>query len=63
MTEMLSTISSEINKTAMKLFNIKQDLSQMKQSVRINDLHKGSRTGVVDTPAYIQVSIGRTLIR
>jgi len=41
MPEMLSNISSEINQTDMKLSSIKQDLSQMKQSVKINFLHKG----------------------
>ena len=43
----------------MKLSSIKQDLSQMKQSVRINYLHKGSMTGIVDTPANNQVSGGQ----
>ena len=43
----------------MKLSSIKQDLSQMKQSVRINYLHEGSMTGIVDTPAIIQVSGGQ----
>jgi len=39
MSEMLSNISLETNQTDMKLSSIKQDLSQMKQSVRINYLH------------------------
>jgi len=43
----------------MKLSSIKQDLSQMKQSVRMNYLHKGSMTGIVDTPANNQVSGGQ----
>jgi len=38
MSEVLSTASSEINQTVMKLSNIKQDLSQLKQFVRRNDL-------------------------
>jgi len=59
MSEMLSNISSEINQTDMKLSSINQDLSQMKQSARINDLHKGSMTGIVDTSANIQVSGGQ----
>jgi len=53
MSEMLSNIRSEINQTDMKLSSIKQDLSQMKQSVRIKYLHIGSMTGIVDTPANI----------
>ena len=40
LSEKLSNICSEINQTDMKLSSIKQDLSQMKQSVRINCLHK-----------------------
>jgi len=56
MSEMLSNISSEINQTDKKLSSIKEDLSQMKQSMRINYLHKGSMTGIVDKPANIQVS-------
>ena len=52
-------VCSEINQTDMKHSSIKQDLSQMKQSVRINYLHKGSMTGIVDTPANIQVSGGQ----
>ena len=59
MSEKLSNICSEINQTDMKLSSIKQDLSQMKQSVRINYLHKGSMTGIVDTLANIQVSGGQ----
>ena len=59
MSEKLSNICSEINLTDMKLSSIKQDLSQMKQSVRINYLHKGSMSGIVDTPANIQVSGGQ----
>ena len=55
----LSNICSEINQTDMKLSSIKQGLSQMKQSVRINYLHKGSMTGIVDTPANIQVLGGQ----
>ena len=43
----------------MKLSSVKQDLIQMKQSVRINYLHKGSISGIVDTPANIQVSGGQ----
>ena len=39
--EKLSIICSEINQTDVKLYNIKQELSQMKQSVGINYLHKG----------------------
>jgi len=59
MSEMISNIRSEINQTEMKLSSIKQDLSQMKQSMRINNLHKESITGVVDTPANIQLSGGQ----
>jgi len=59
MSEKLSNICSEINQTDMKRSSIKQDLSQMKQSVRINYLHKGSMSGIVDTPANIQVSGGQ----
>jgi len=59
MSEKLSNICSEINQTDMKLSSIKQDLSQMKQSVRINYLHERSRAGIVDTPANIQVSGGQ----
>ena len=59
MSEKLSNICSEINQTDMKLSSIKQELSQMKQSVRINYLHKRSMTGIVDTPANIQVSGGQ----
>jgi len=59
MSETLSNICSEINQTDMKLTNIKQELSQMKQSVGINYLHKGSVSGIVDTPANIQVSGGQ----
>jgi len=59
MSEKLPNICSEINQTDMKLSSIKQDLSQMKQSVRIPCLHKGSMTGTVDTPANIQVSGGQ----
>ena len=59
MSEMPSNTSSEINQTDMKLSSIKQDLSQMKQSVRINFLRKGSMTGIVDTPANIQGSGGQ----
>jgi len=59
MSEKLSNMCSEINQTDMKLSSIKQDLSQMKQSFRINYLHKGSMTGIVDTPANIQVSGGQ----
>ena len=59
MSEMLLNICSEINQTDVKLSRIKQDLSQMKQSVRINYLHKGSMSGIVDTPANIQVSGGQ----
>jgi len=58
MSEMISNISSEINQTDMKLSSIKQDLSQMKQSMGINNLHKGSITAIVDTPANIEVSGG-----
>ena len=58
MSEKLSNICTEINQTDMKLSSIKQELSQMKQSVRINYLHEGSMTGIVDTPANIQVSGG-----
>ena len=43
----------------MKFSNIKQELSQMKQSVGINYLHKGSMSGIVDTPVNIQVSGGQ----
>ena len=51
---------SEINQTDMKLSSIKQDLSQMKQSVKMNYLHdEGSTTSIVDTPANIQVSGGQ----
>ena len=57
MSEKISNICSEINQTDMKLSSIKQDLSQMKQSVRINCLHKG-HSGIVDTPANMQVSGG-----
>jgi len=59
MSEKLSNICSEINQTDVQLSSIKQDLSQMKQSMRINDLHEGSMTGIVDTPANIQVSGGQ----
>jgi len=59
MSEKLSNICSEINQTDMKHSSIKQDLSQMKQSVIINYLHKGSMSGIVDTPANIQVSGGQ----
>jgi len=59
MSEMLSNIRSETNQTDTKLSSIKQVLSQMKQSVRINYLHKGSMNGIVDTPANIQVSGGQ----
>ena len=59
MSETLSDICSEINQTDMKLSNIKQELSQMKQSVEINYLHKGSMSGIVDTPVNIQASIRR----
>jgi len=59
MSEKSSNICSEINQTDMKLSSIKQDLSQMKQSVIINYLHNGSITGIVDTPANIQVSGGQ----
>jgi len=59
MSEMISNTSSEINQTDMKLSSIKQDLSQMKQSMRINNLRKGSMTGIVDTAANIQVSSGQ----
>ena len=59
MSEKLSNICSEINQTDMKLSSIKQDLSQMKQSVRINYLHKGSMSGIVDTPVNIHVSGGQ----
>ena len=59
MSEKLSNICSEINQTDIKLSSIKQDLSQMKQSVRINYMHRGSMTGIVDTPANIQVSGGQ----
>jgi len=56
MSEKLSNICSEINQTDMKLSNIKQELNQMKQSVGINYLHKGSMSGIVDTPVNMQVS-------
>ena len=46
MSEKLSNICSEINQTDMKLSSIKHDLSQMKQSVRINYLHEGSMPGI-----------------
>jgi len=59
MSEKLSNIFAEIIQTDMKLSSIKQDLSQMKQSVRINYLHKGLMTGIVDTPANFQVSGGQ----
>jgi len=59
MSEKLSNICSEVNKTDMKLSSIKQDLSQMKQSVRTNYLHKGSMSGIVNTPVNIQVSGGQ----
>jgi len=59
MSEMLSKICSEINQTDMKLSRIKQHLGQMKQSVRTNYLHKGSMSGIVDTPANMQVSGGQ----
>jgi len=59
MSEKLSNICSEINQTDIKLSNIKQELSQMKQSVGISYLHKGSMSGIVDTPANIQVSGGQ----
>ena len=59
MSEKLSNACSEINQTDMKLSSIKQDLSQMKQSVRINYLHEGSMSGIVDTSANIQVSGGQ----
>jgi len=59
MSEKLSNVCSETNQTDMKLSSIQQDISQMKQSVRINCLHKGSMTGIVDTPANIQVSGGQ----
>jgi len=43
----------------MKLSSIKQDLKHLKQFVRINDLHKVSMAGIVDTPAIIEVSGGQ----
>ena len=46
MSEKLPNICSEINQTDMKLSSIKHDLSQMKQSVRINYLHEGSMPGI-----------------
>jgi len=61
LSEVLSTVRSEINQTVVKLSSIKQvqDLSQLKQSVRINDLHEVVMTGIVDTPANIQISGGQ----
>jgi len=59
MSEKLPNICSDINQTDMKLSSIKQDLSQMKQSVRINYLHKGSMSAIVGTSANIQVSGGQ----
>ena len=50
MSEKLSNLCSEINQIDIKLSNIKQELSQTKQSVGINSLHKGSMSGIVDTP-------------
>ena len=61
MSEKLSIICSEINQTDMKLCNIKQELSQMKQSVGINYLHQGSMSGIVDTPVNIQVQVDKRL--
>ena len=49
----------EINKIVVKLTNMKQHPSQMKQSVRINDLHEGAMAGIGDTPANIEVSNGQ----
>jgi len=48
---MLSTVSSEINQTVLKLSNIKQVLSQLKQFVRINDMHNVAMADTVDTLA------------
>ena len=49
------------DQTDMKLSNIKQELSQLKQSVGINYLHKGSMSGIVDTPVNIQVQVDKSL--
>jgi len=59
MSDMLTTANSEINQTAMNLSSIKQNLSQLKQVVRRNDLHNvamGAMTDTADTLANTQAS-------